>query len=81
MYSGWRSDVFQNWGWPASLKNAQDMGFMATPVSGRSAGHSGLWYCTQCMESFSGVGLSGLTDTSHSNFRTPNGPLQPWTCL
>lgn len=33
MHSGWRSDVFQNWGWPASLKNAQDMGFMATPVS------------------------------------------------
>ena len=32
MHSG-GGDVFQNWGWPASLENAQDMGFTATPVS------------------------------------------------
>ena len=32
MHSG-GGDVFQNWGWPASLENAQDMGFTATAVS------------------------------------------------
>ena len=72
-------DVFQNWGWPASLESAQDMGFMATP--GSVAGLLATRGCGAAPSESSHFLVSGLTDTFHFNFRTPNGPLQPWTCL
>lgn len=57
-------DVFWSLGPPASPESAQETGFMATPcICGRSAGHSGLCCCTQWIESFSGLGLNGFTDT------------------